>query len=424
MTYPEALAYLASLAPRGWRMGLDRMQEFARRADILIEGGPKYVHVAGTNGKGSVTAYLQSLFEAHGYRTGAFFSPYVYKPRERIQFGHELISESDFAQLTTDLLPIAESLSDTEFGGITEFEFKAAIGFRYFQEMSCQYVALEVGLGGRLDATNIVKTEAGVIVSIGHDHMSILGHTLTEIAHEKAGIMKGQPIVVGELPKEAAEEVNREGERTNSILSSFGRNYWLKDCSWGDEQGMAVITPLAEYPWIQPGITGVRQLQNAAIAIRAAEFATHGALDPDLTRIAIEETRAPGRFEVREVGGRTWILDGAHNEEAAQVLRQTLEKEFPSESFTLVTNMVAGHEPGDFYRELEGLIQTVIVAPIDFHRATPTDQMAETLKALWPGVEIKIAASPGDAIAIANATEQKILVTGSFYIVGEVGRAL
>lgn len=424
MTYSEALEYIASLAPRGWRMGLDRMQEFARRADIMVSGGPKYVHVAGTNGKGSVTAYLQGLFEAHGYRTGAFFSPYVYEPRERIQFGHQMISEDDFARLTTELSPIAESLSDTEFGGITEFEFKAAVGFRYFQEMSCQFVALEVGLGGRLDATNIVETEAGVIVSIGHDHMNILGHSLREIAHEKAGIIKGQPMVIGELPKEAAAEVNSEGERAGSIMSTFGRNFWLKDCEWGGESGMAVITPLQEYPWIKPGIVGVRQLHNAALAIRAAEFATHGPLDPDLVQIALNETRAPGRFEYRQLGSQNWILDGAHNEEAARVLRETLTAEHPERRFTLITNMVGGHEPADFFRELDGVIERIIVAPIDFHRATAVSEMAGVLRGLFPSLPVREACTVEGAIEAAREAGAPVLVTGSFYLVGDIGRAL
>lgn len=424
MTYQESLDYIASLAPRGWRLGLDRMAEFARRADIRTDGvTPKYIHVAGTNGKGSVTAYLQSLLVAHGYRTGAFFSPYVYDPRERIQFGHEMISEEDFARITTELRPIAESFSDTEYDGITEFEFKTAVGFRYFQEMSCQFVALEVGLGGRLDATNIVQTASGIIVSIGLDHVAILGHTLQEIAHEKAGIMKGQPIAVGELPKEAAQEVDEQGGRVGSILSTIGRNFWIKDIDWDGEKGSAIVTPLEEYAWIEPGIKGVRQLHNAALAIRGMELATHGRLDPDLVRIAIEETRAPGRFEVR-AGTPNWILDGAHNAEAAAVLRDSLHQEFPDRQFTLITNMVGGHEPEPFYRQFEGLLERIIVAPIDFHRATPVTEMVAKLRSIFPELEIMGTDSAIRAIELARTQTSDVLVTGSYYLVGDIGRTL
>src|SRR5579885_2264045 len=137
MTYEEALAYIAGLAPRGWRLGLDRMQAFVdkiRLQDSLgAAGGPQYIHVAGTNGKGSVTAYLQSILVCAGHRTGAFFSPFVYDPRERVQFDMEYISKGDLAKLTEELIPIAESFSETEFGGITEFEFKTALGFLYWK---------------------------------------------------------------------------------------------------------------------------------------------------------------------------------------------------------------------------------------------------------------------------------------------------
>src|SRR5205085_4767330 len=128
------------------------MQAFVERAGLTdalgAPGGPQFIHVAGTNGKGSVTAYLQSILSEAGYRTGAFFSPFVYDPRERVQFGREHISKQDLARLTEELIPIAESFSDTDFGGITEFEFKTALGFLYWKQRQCDWVALEVGLGG------------------------------------------------------------------------------------------------------------------------------------------------------------------------------------------------------------------------------------------------------------------------------------
>jgi dihydrofolate synthase / folylpolyglutamate synthase len=210
MDYQQAQDYIASLAQRGWRLGLDRMTEFAARADLVGSLGdgdsPKFIHVAGTNGKGSVTAMLQSCLVDQGHRTGAFFSPYVVDPRERIQFGREMISKEDLAAIATKLMPIGESLSETEFGGVTEFEFKTAMGFEYWKQKECDWVALEVGLGGRLDATNIITPASSAIVSISYDHVSILGETLAEIAREKAGVIKpGRPVVVGEMPDEAFE---------------------------------------------------------------------------------------------------------------------------------------------------------------------------------------------------------------------------
>lgn len=209
MTYDESLAWIAGLQGRGWRLGLDRMRAFVRAAGLEdVLGGPEspiqYLHVAGTNGKGSVTAYLQSMLVAQGYKTGGYFSPYVVDPRERIQIGGELISRDEFASVATELREVAERFDQTEQGGITEFEFKTAMGFLAWKRAGVEVVALEVGLGGRLDATNVVTPKACAIVSISLDHTSILGNTEAEIAGEKAGILKpGVTGVLGTVNKEA-----------------------------------------------------------------------------------------------------------------------------------------------------------------------------------------------------------------------------
>ncbi|MBC8064854.1 MAG: bifunctional folylpolyglutamate synthase/dihydrofolate synthase, partial [Chlorobia bacterium] len=228
MTYEKALAYIASLETRGWRLGLDRMQEFANRLGLpgsLGEvGGPQFIHVAGTNGKGSVTAYLQSMLIESGYSTGSFFSPFVYDPRERVQIGRRLIPKSIFALLTEWIRPFGESLTETKFEGVTEFEFKTAMGFQFWKEMEAEWVALEVGLGGRLDSTNIVTPRCSVIVSIGKDHTHILGDTYHQIAEEKAGIIKpGVSVIVGEMPEEALLTILKIAQERGSEAWVFGR---------------------------------------------------------------------------------------------------------------------------------------------------------------------------------------------------------
>ena len=227
MTYEQALAYIAALEPRGWRLGLDRMQEFVHRAgldqSIGNPSGPQFIHVAGTNGKGSTTAFLQSILVESGYRTGSFFSPFVVDPRERVQFGRELIGKQELADLTEALIPVADSLTDSEFGGITEFEFKTAIGFQYWKQRHAEWVALEVGLGGRLDATSVVTPCASIIVSIGLDHMHILGDTRAKIAFEKAGVIKpGAPVIVGDLPPDALEVVTEVAQANTAPIWRWG----------------------------------------------------------------------------------------------------------------------------------------------------------------------------------------------------------
>jgi dihydrofolate synthase/folylpolyglutamate synthase len=419
MTYQEAVAYIASLEPRGWRLGLDRMQEFVRRAELEnatgLPGGPQYIHVAGTNGKGSTTAYLQSLMVEAGFRTGAFFSPYVVDPRERIQFGRQLIPQEDFARLTEELVPAAESLSETDFGGITEFEFKTALGFLYWKREACDWVALEVGLGGRLDATNVVRPAATIVVSISLDHMQFLGETLSAIAYEKAGIIKaGIPCMVGDLPAEAMKVVEQRANEAGAPLWRYGQ-----EIRWADG---TVITPRREHTRVRTGIPGARQEINVSLAIAAMDAVGISGTSEQVSEGA-RLAYAPGRFEERTLNGKTVIFDGAHNPEAAEVLRKTLDERFPGKSLILVTNMLQGHELDPFYRPLAASVAHI--APIDFHRRREVADTARELRPLIEEVREHLSVQDALSAAVAEARPQDlVVVTGSFYLVGEALRSI
>lgn len=435
MTYAEALDYINGLAPRGWRLGLDRMGEFARRAGLDDALGrplpadtesPKFIHVAGTNGKGSTTAYLQSILHETGYRTGAFFSPYVYDPRERIQLGRELIPEGIFAGLTAMLIPVAEEFTETEFGGISEFEFKAAMAFLFFKRLKCEWVALEVGLGGRLDATNIVTPNCSIIVSVGLDHTNILGDTVELIAHEKAGIVKpGVPVVVGQMPDQARKTVQRQANECDSPIWMFEREIHLE---WEERaNSWTVTTPRGRHAGLRLGINGAMQAHNMALAVAACDAAgstrTLGGLQRGTARASI-----PGRFEIRQVEGKTVIFDGAHNPDAAKVLVESLrnfliESEIRSRRVILVTGMVAGHDPAAFYRLFEGVAARAFAVPIDFHRSLDADEIKSALRPFVPDVHTAASGIDGYRQALSQAgPEDVVVVTGSFYLVGEIGR--
>ena len=420
MDYQQAQEYIASLAQRGWRLGLDRMAEFAKRAQLsgsLGDGtSPKFIHVAGTNGKGSVTAMIQSCLVEQGFRTGAFFSPYVVNPRERIQFGREMISEADLAMISTNLKPIGESLSDTDFGGVTEFEFKAAMGFEYWKQKNCDWVALEVGLGGRLDATNIIEPASSAIVSISYDHVSILGSTLTEIAREKAGIIKpGKPVVVGEMPDEALSEIERVANENQSMLWRLGKEIlWEKSPS-----GVRISTPHSTVN-LCPSLFGDIQLHNATVAYAALELA--GAIQK---RSEIESGFAraylPGRFQRIAFRGKNFVLDGAHNADSASVLARLLT-EAKIHPKICITGMLVGHSPEEFFETLGGMVDEFYVAPIDFHRSMNPNDLGKSLSDL--GLKTKVFETVQAAIDAAYKVEDSdnILVCGSFYLVGEVTR--
>jgi dihydrofolate synthase/folylpolyglutamate synthase len=419
MTYVEALTYIASLQPRGWRLGLDRMAEFVRRAGLVsaVDGSErKFIHVAGTNGKGSTTAYLQSILVASGVRTGAFFSPYVLDPGERIQVGRSMLEETLFASLTVELKEIAESMEGTEFAGVTEFEFKTALGFLAWRRNDCEWVALETGLGGRLDATNVVTPAATVIVSIGLDHQSVLGNSIEEIAGEKAGIIKeGKPLILGSVPPEAAEVILDVARKHNSTVWRFG-----EEIVW-DEQRRSVRILDHQFDDLQPGVAGVWQGHNLALAIAALVAAEAPVTDLD-ARKGANAAHAPGRFQTVMAGDRAFILDGAHNADSALALSKTLANSYgPDARFTFITNILQGHDIASFYGPLRHQIREAVVAPIDFHRARPT---LETLAAL-EGMEIpaRTVATLEEAIE-GTTSNEPIVITGSFYLVGEAGNLL
>ncbi len=423
MTYEQALSYIASLEGRGWRLGLDRMEEMIRRSNLTDSvgksSGPQFIHIAGTNGKGSTTAFVQSILVASGHQTGAFFSPYVVDPRERIQLNRELITREELVAVTEKLIPIAESFSETDFGGITEFEFKTAIGFEFWKQKRCDWVALEVGLGGRLDATNVITPRASIVVSIGLDHINILGNTLAQIAYEKSGIIKpGIPVIVGNMSEEARNVILNEANERESPVWQWGR-----DIRWIPED-RAVETPLGRHDGLAPSLIGPIQTHNLALAIAAVE-ASGAYTSEEALREGARLATIPGRFQVTTYQGRTIIFDGAHNPDSAQILVQTLAKEYPDRSVVLVTNMLAGHEPEEFYQTLRPKVKSVHVVPVDFHRSTPVESMVNKLSPIFKRVNGHQTPIEGlNAAVIEASVSDLVVVTGSFYLVGELLREL
>jgi dihydrofolate synthase/folylpolyglutamate synthase len=294
---------------------------------------------------------------------------------------------------------------------------KTALGFLYWAEKKCDWVALEVGLGGRLDATNVVDPACSVITSIGLDHTAILGDTLALIAKEKAGIIKpGRPVVVGHVPAEAMDAIKEVADQNESELLIYSRDFHY--------EGQAVHTKRATYRGMTPGIKGAMQGHNLAIAVAALERVNAVRDQSQLARGA-SSASLPGRFEVREHQGRTFILDGAHNPEAAKHLVQTLEDEWMLRPMPLITGRLEGHEVRPFFGALQPAVSKAYVARIGFHRSlSPTEVIEEagnTLPYARPFASVK------DALhACLSETKEgdTILVTGSFYLVGEVGNLL
>jgi len=332
-----------------------------------------------------------------------------------------MIAEQDLADLTEKLKPAAESLSDTEFGGATEFEFKTALGFAYWQQRQCEWVALEVGLGGRLDATNVVHPKACVIVSVGLDHTTILGDTVEAIASEKAGIIKpGIPVIVGEVPRTALQTIEEVAAEQHSAIWRFGREISIRR----SQSGYVVTTPIGSRENLTPGLIGAKQAHNMSLAVAALQAA--GA-ERDCTSLASGTRTAslPGRFERINVQGKPVVLDGAHNPDAAIVLRENLDQFYAGRYVVLLTGMVSGHDPAHFYESLRPLVSEVHLVPIHFHRAIPPAELAPQIKEIFPKLHIHQTLALGIESALTMMPETGVLVVcGSFYLVGEVGAAL
>jgi len=300
-------------------------------------------------------------------------------------------------------------MESSAFGGVTEFEFKTAMGFLAWKRAGCRAIALEVGLGGRLDATNVVSPAACAIVSIGLDHTAILGPDLATIAGEKAGILKpGIPAIVGEMDPSAFERIDALAKKVGSPIWTVGQEV--------EYDRDSVRTPRGTLTGVKPTLIGRWQMHNAAVAIGMLHAG--GVTDPGIVD-GINNARAPGRFEIRQHNGRTVVLDGAHNGPAAVALIETLAEKFPNQRFTVITNMLSGHHAADFYEPISSIAEHAIVAPIFNIRARSTAEAGEELMPFFSKVDA--VSTIGEAFRLADGP---VLVTGSNYLVGDAIRFL
>lgn len=410
MKYAEALAYIASLTGEGWRLDLERIEEFlSRLGNPHLECGG-VLHVTGTNGKGSVTAMIQSILTAAGYRTGGFFSPYVYDFRERVQYNCEMISKRDVARITEELKPVAQRMRRSACGRPTEFEFKTALGFVYWKRKRCEYVALEVGLGGRLDATNVVQPLVSVITEIGLDHQQFLGNSIDKIAWEKAGIIKpGRPIVCAVSHSAARKVIEVRARDLGCELWQYGKDFVSED--------RVIYTPLRTIRGIRPGVVGSVQLKNAATAVAAIDIAGIETTKHEV-KTGLRNTFLPGRMEI--VCKRPLIVfDGAHNAQAASVTAKTLREEFCPKRMILVYSASGGHDAKQTLRSFRA--QKIHAAPMYHARALSCDRLKRVLPptaALHETVYEALQAAMSDA-----KLNDVILVSGSFYLLSEAKEA-
>lgn len=414
MDYKEALEYMDSVGFFGSKPGLERIEKLCTAL-----GEPqnelKYIHIAGTNGKGSCAAMLASVLKAAGYRTGLYTSPYLFRFNERMQINSQQIPDEALAEIVSRIKPIADGMDDHP----TEFELMTAAAFLWFAEENCDIVVLETGLGGRFDATNIIKSpEVSVIMNIGLDHTGVLGDTVEKIAAEKAGIVKEKRPCVIYQQEEIVTEVIKEQCRlmdAELIVSDFSELKQIFDSLDGQAflyKGESYALPLL----------GEHQIKNAAVVIDCVEklSALGWDISPDALERGLYAVSWPARFEV--VSDEPYfVVDGGHNPQCAQTVRDNLLRYFPDKRRVLLIGVLADKDYEGLVRILDEAADMYVCVSPESERALSAAALAEKLRSF--GKEIMYFDSIEEGVAAARSAageDGMVCAVGSLYMAGPI----
>src|SRR5688572_3931886 len=402
MTYADAIQFLYDLQMFGSRFGLENTRRLAELA-----GNPhqqlRFIHVAGTNGKGSTCAMLESIYRTAGLRVGLFTSPHLVSFAERIQVNRQVIPEPEIVRLVSEMRPLLKQFPTD--APLTFFEVITVMALRYFAEQNCKLVIWETGLGGRLDATNIVTPLASVITNIDFDHQQWLGDTLEKIACEKAGIIKpGVPVITAASQRPALEVIASTAQRNDSLLTVI---------DWNDAKGSLLDAAGAS-------LVGQHQRLNAALAVatvRAVESqiqVSHEAMLAGLSAVYW-----PGRMQViARPGGQTILLDGAHNAAGAQALAAAFAQRFPNVRPTLILGVLQDKDSRAITDALFPLAARTLLVPVNSERTLAPEQLLGVSQLATPRGVIETCPSLAEALQRSSA-DPFVVITGSLYLIGE-----
>jgi len=426
-TYEEAVAWIHGRLRLGMKPGLKRMEWMMEKLGHP-ERRVRAVHIGGTNGKGSTVAYLRSILQAAGYSVGTFTSPYVEQFNERISINGEPIRDEEIVELVQTIQPLANELEQTELGGPTEFEVITAMMLYYFGKQNIQDIVLiEVGLGGRLDSTNVIYPLVSVITNVSYDHMNILGDTLGQIAAEKAGIIKsGVPLVTAVNEPEAWEVIAKTAVERKAKTYRLGVDFAVSNQQTTAEgEQFSVTTPFAAYRDLRIQMPGVHQIENAATAVMAAELLRLSysfLIEPEHIHDGLAMATWPGRFE--KVSDKPLIIvDGAHNEAGIRSLVETVRAHYPDKRVHVLFAALTDKPLERMIQRLEELADTIAFTTFDFPRAAAAEQLAELSSHPQK-------AATDDWIGWIDEKKNRmgrdelLLITGSLYFLAEVRKRL
>jgi len=422
----DAIAFLDGRIGQGVKPGLERISGLLEYLGHPERDYP-IIHVAGTNGKTTVTRLVADILGAHGLRIGTFTSPHLHRVEERFSIDGTPVTSEAFTRAVSDIAWFVEEYERREDTGVTYFELTAALAFSMFAAIALDVAIVEVGMGGRWDATNVVDPSVAVITGISLDHVEYLGSTVGEIAGEKAAIIgDGGRVVTGPLPPEAEAAVAARVDQTRARWIRSGESFSVTDAvravgGWSVD----IAGIYADYPEIYLPVHGLHQTVNLATAIATSEAFLERALDPGALRDAIAATTQPGRIEV--VHRRPLVVvDGAHNIQGVEGLADTLRDEFPAAAWHIVAGMRGTRNPGEMLAPLAGLAGHLwATAPDDPQRIDPA-VVAESGAAVLdcPATTVEGVAAAVERAVEAAGTGGSVVVVGSLYVAGEAREAM
>jgi dihydrofolate synthase / folylpolyglutamate synthase len=437
MDYRAALAYLdrfinfetaagpSAAAPAwdldGFRLFLAELGNPERRFPSVL--------VAGTKGKGSVATLLAAALRAGGYRVGLYTSPHLSTPCERIAVDGRMISEEGLAERVSEIAPFLEGRAPAGPRYRTWFEIVTAAAFLHFRAARVEIAVLEVGLGGRLDATNVVEPLVSVVTSISLDHTKTLGETVGEIAREKAGILRtGVPVVTAPQPRDAQRAIASAARRLSAPLHASSRDFRWMEREVESSGGVLDFEGARALDAVRVGLPGRFQLENAAVTLKTLELLREAgfAVEEAALRASFECARWPGRFE--SFGADPVILlDGAHNPYSIEVLLESIDRIYPGRRLVVLFAASRDKDQRAMLAALFGRAAHVVITETPRTRNAPVGALLAVAEGLAPAPPREAIASPEDALARAREIAgpgDLILVTGSLYLVGAVREIL
>lgn len=411
------LEKIHSLDKFGSLPGLDRIKNLLNILDNP-QDDLRFIHVAGTNGKGSVCALLSAVLTEAGYKTGLFISPYIVDFRERIQINGEMVSEKILSDAVEKTFPIVEKLRD-EGCIITEFEYVTALEFYIHRNARCDIVVLETGMGGLLDCTNVIKPPlCSVITKIGLDHTAVLGNTIEEIALQKCGIIKnGSPAVASAQSAEAMAVIEKNCfEKNVRLIKSDGVKIIVKN--------ETIRATEFEYKNLNLSIPflGEHQIENAKTALACVEVVKKEIHIPDEAVVSgFKKAKNPARFELLSEKPMI-ILDGAHNPDGIFALKKAVEKYNPKQSAVLILGMLSDKDSESSIKLLRGAFDSVFTVPVNNPRTLSSEALAEKCEPFFSEVKAfdDVKEAVFEAVSLSEKNDSLLVIAGSLYLAGEI----